>query len=269
MKRKNQGRRQFANMSTHHLRDKKLSLKAKGLQSIMLSLPENWKFSCKGLASLSLDGVDGVETTLAELETKGYLRRYQVRNEKGQFLKYEYEVYEVPVVPPENDKTDGTTNQFKDEALLGNEECPVRPDAREPMTDGPLVECPETGGTALSKNKKTSIQASNINASLSKERVEKRNAPPTLDEVTSYIRECNSSVSPQRFHAYYTARGWKGIVDWRALVMSWEGMNFSEDTKQQYQNGPARRGSFDTDGFFEAAIRRSLESAENDEPIDK
>ena len=62
----------FTTMSNYHLRDKELSLKAKGLLSQILSLPENWDYSVRGLVAICLEGKDCIVTTLQELERKGY-----------------------------------------------------------------------------------------------------------------------------------------------------------------------------------------------------
>ena len=71
-------------MSNHHLRDKSLSLKAKGLLSLMLSLPEEWDYTTKGLAVICKDGVDSISAGIRELEEHGYLRRQRIRNANGQ-----------------------------------------------------------------------------------------------------------------------------------------------------------------------------------------
>ena len=83
-------------MANYHLQDKNLTLKAKGLQSLMLSLPEQWDYSTEGLATLSKDGKDSVMTALQELEKNGYLIRTRKLNEKGQFDGYVYDIYEYP-----------------------------------------------------------------------------------------------------------------------------------------------------------------------------
>ena len=84
-------------MSNHHLQDKRLSLKAKGLLSYMLSLPDDWDYSLKGLTVGCKDGLDSVRTAVLELEERGYVRRQKVRNAKGQIIDYDYQVYESPV----------------------------------------------------------------------------------------------------------------------------------------------------------------------------
>ena len=83
-------------MSNHHLQDKRLSLKAKGLLSYMLSLPDDWDYSLKGLTTGCRDGIDSVRSTVRELEARGYLRRSKVRDARGRIVDYNYEVFELP-----------------------------------------------------------------------------------------------------------------------------------------------------------------------------
>ena len=73
-----------------------MSLKAKGLLSLMLSLPDDWDYSISGLATLSKDGKDSIMSALAELEKFGYLTRTRLTNEKGQFAGIEYNIFEIP-----------------------------------------------------------------------------------------------------------------------------------------------------------------------------
>lgn len=86
----------FTVMSNYHFREKKMSLKAKGLISLMLSLPDDWNYSVSGLVKLSKDGKDGVMSALAELEKFGYLQRERITNSRGQFAGIEYNIYEQP-----------------------------------------------------------------------------------------------------------------------------------------------------------------------------
>lgn len=86
----------FTVMSNHHFKEKGMSLKAKGLLSLMLSLPDDWNYSVAGLVKLSKDGKDSVISALAELEKFGYLTRTQLTNEKGQFSGIEYNIFEEP-----------------------------------------------------------------------------------------------------------------------------------------------------------------------------
>ena len=86
----------FTIMSNHHLRNPKLSLKAKGLLSLMLSLPEDWDYTTKGLAQICKEGVDSIGTALKELERYGYLTRRRLRCANGQLGDIEYTIHETP-----------------------------------------------------------------------------------------------------------------------------------------------------------------------------
>ena len=83
-------------MANHHLRNKGLSLKAKGLLSLMLSLPEDWDYTVKGLAYICKDGIDSINGAIKELENTGYMHRQRVRNDRGQLTTTEYTIREYP-----------------------------------------------------------------------------------------------------------------------------------------------------------------------------
>ena len=88
----------FTVMSNYHFRDKNISLKARGLLSTMLSLPDTWKFSIEGLAGLCKEGVDSVRSTLNELIEFGYVEKTErVRDEKGKLRGIDYIIHEQPV----------------------------------------------------------------------------------------------------------------------------------------------------------------------------
>ena len=89
-------------MSNHHLRNKELSLKAKGLLSQMLSLPEDWDYTLSGLSYINRESIDAIRTAVWELEKAGYITRRQGRDEKGKMTAIEYTIYEQPQ-PPELD----------------------------------------------------------------------------------------------------------------------------------------------------------------------
>ena len=111
-------------MSNHHLRNKELSLKAKGLLSQMLSLPEDWDYTLSGLSYINRESIDAIRTAVWELEKAGYITRRQGRDEKGKMTAIEYTIYEQPQ-PPELD-------------------CPVleNPTADNPTTENPTSENP-------------------------------------------------------------------------------------------------------------------------------
>jgi hypothetical protein len=85
-------------MSNHHLRNKELSLKAKGLMSLMLSLPPQWDYSIGGLVAICKESHTSIRSALKELEQNNYLIRERINTEKGYF-SYEYNLYEIPFTP--------------------------------------------------------------------------------------------------------------------------------------------------------------------------
>ena len=91
--------RNYTVMSNHHLRDKSLSLKAKGLLSLMLSLPEDWDYTTRGLAYICKDGVDSICATVRELEGAGYIVRARERHADGTLGGIEYTILEQPREP--------------------------------------------------------------------------------------------------------------------------------------------------------------------------
>ena len=136
-------------MSNHHLQDKRLSLKAKGLLSYMLSLPDDWDYSLKGLTVGCKDGLDSVRTAVLELEERGYVRRQKVRNAKGQIIDYDYQVYESPVED--------------DPAVPGKEGGPSNPSAtkspksRMKPCSSPFLDFPNLAEPNLEKATQTSV----------------------------------------------------------------------------------------------------------------
>ena len=91
--------RGYTVMSNHHLRNKELSLKAKGLLSQMLSLPEDWDYTLAGLSHINRESIDAIRTAVWELEKAGYITRRQGRDEKGKMAAIEYTIYEQPQPP--------------------------------------------------------------------------------------------------------------------------------------------------------------------------
>ena len=144
--------RDYTVMSNHHLRDKSLSLKAKGLLSLMLSLPEEWDYTTKGLARICKDGVDSICAGVRELEEHGYVIRQRVRNPNGQLGAIEYTILEQPRPPepkpqkPEREnpvldkKTEDTLTSTRTPAerlnscMPGNWSPPTRPPRASGMT---------------------------------------------------------------------------------------------------------------------------------------
>jgi hypothetical protein len=97
-------------MSNHHLRNKAMSLKSKGLLSLILSLPPEWEYSLNGLCAICKESQTAIRSALKELENNKYLVRRRRKNELGQF-EYEYIIYEVPYTENQHADKRNTENQ--------------------------------------------------------------------------------------------------------------------------------------------------------------
>ena len=117
-------------MSNYHLRDKNLSLKAKGLLSLMLSLPEDWDYTLVGLARINAEGKDAIRAAVVELEKAGYVQRRQTTDKAGKFGANEYIIREYPV---------------------SHEPPPEGPSSASPLSGNPMTEEPSTVSTQTEK----------------------------------------------------------------------------------------------------------------------
>ena len=145
--------RDYTVMSNHHLRDKSLSLKAKGLLSLMLSLPEEWDYTTKGLARICKDGVDSICAGVRELEEHGYVIRQRVRNPNGQLGAIEYTILEQPR-PPEPGKPE------RENPVLDNPE-QASPVLGEPEQENPAQLNTKESSKEKSKKDLSSTEGSN------------------------------------------------------------------------------------------------------------
>ena len=141
--------RDYTVMANHHLRNTRLSLKAKGLLSLMLSLPEDWDYTTKGLAKICKDGVDSICSTVNELEEHGYVIRERIRNAKGQLTDIQYTILEQPKPPQPGQGKPKQENPVLDSPVLGT----------------PKQEEPEQGNPAQLNTKKSSNQGLNTDLS--------------------------------------------------------------------------------------------------------
>lgn len=133
----------FTIMSNYHLRDKNLSLKAKGLLSQMLSLPEEWDYTLAGLAHINKESKDAIRTTILELEKAGYITRHQTTTEGGRFGSNEYVIRERP---------------------LPHEPLTENPTTVDPQTAAPLTENPTQLNTNPSKTEKEKTELSSTDS---------------------------------------------------------------------------------------------------------
>ena len=147
---KNKG---YTVMSNHHLRNKELSLKAKGLLSQMLSLPEDWDYTLAGLSYINRESIDAIRTAVWELEKAGYITRRQGRDEKGKMTAIEYTIYEQPQ-PPALD-CPVLENPTADNPILEN------PTPDNPTSENPMQLNKDIQKTNLSKKEKSNTDLSN------------------------------------------------------------------------------------------------------------
>ena len=140
---KNKG---YTVMSNHHLRNHALSLKAKGLLSQMLSLPDDWDYTLQGLAQINKESIDAIREAVRELERAGYIERSRERDERGCLRGTVYTIYEQPHTEP--------TSEEPAQALptLDN------PTLEKPMLDKPTLENPTQLITKSTKKEKDKVQ---------------------------------------------------------------------------------------------------------------
>ena len=158
----------FTIMSNHHLRNTELSLKAKGLLSLMLSLPEDWDYTTKGLAHICKDGVDSITTALKELERHGYLTRQRLRYDNGQLGDIEYTIHEQPV---------------------STENTGLSPKRENPRQVKPVLGKPEQENPAQLNTKGSSKQISNTDSSSTEESNPIQSSPQTPTGVSRTGRD--------------------------------------------------------------------------------
>ena len=153
--------RDYTVMSNHHLKNKNLSLKAKGLLSQMLSLSDEWDYSLKGLASINKESVDAVRTAVLELEEAGYVVREQTRAAQGTFSQTAYTIYEQPQLDLPISENPITDNPITDK----------------PTTDNPISENP----TQLNTNKQNKKESNTDDIKYSSNPIPSYN--PSLSDV--------------------------------------------------------------------------------------
>ena len=124
--------RDYTVMSNCHLRDKRLSLKAKGLLSQMLSLPEDWDYTLSGLSSINRESKDAIRSAVNELERAGYIRRHQTTDAQGKFSGNEYIIYERPVEA-------GNAEVESQKQPLSGEPLSEKPSSENPTTENPVT----------------------------------------------------------------------------------------------------------------------------------
>lgn len=176
--------RDYTVMSNYHLRDKNLTLKSKGLLSTILSLPDEWNYTTRGLAAICKEGVDAIGSALKELETAGYIVRRQLRGANGRITDTEYIIYERP--HPREDSTPDTPAPGTDSPDTEN------PDMVPSDMDTPYLEMPAELNTKESNTQKSITYGSSTDSIPFREdaagdppEAKRREAAP-MSEIESY-----------------------------------------------------------------------------------
>ena len=156
-------------MSNHHLRNKELSLKAKGLLSQMLSLPEDWDYTLAGLSFINREKIDAIREAVKELERAGYIVRSRERDEKGRLRGADYVIFEQPQTPPVSDLPT-LENPTLDNPTL------EKPTQKKPTLENPTQLNKDIQKTNLPKKEKSNIDLSSTDCRLH-ERQEREEVP--------------------------------------------------------------------------------------------
>lgn len=187
----------FTVMSNHHLRDKTISLKAKGLLSQMLSLPNDWDYTLRGLAAINKESIDAVRTAVHELEAAGYVVRSRIRDERGQLRGCDYFVYEYP--------------HIEDSDVENCDDFSVSPVLETPVSDSTAQENPTQLNKEIPNKEKQNTDLILSDTDAVREQVQGnleldllcRNMPeaaPVLKEISELIVEAvQNQNSTQRF----------------------------------------------------------------------
>ena len=141
-------------MSNHHLRNHALSLKAKGLLSQMLSLPDDWDYTLQGLAQINKESIDAIREAVRELERAGYIKRSRERDERGCLRGTVYTIYEQPHAEPTPEEP------TQEKPALDN------PTLEKPMLGLPTLENPTQLNTESTKKRKRQSKDSSITDSI-------------------------------------------------------------------------------------------------------
>lgn len=194
----------YTRVKNGFVNDESLSFEAKGFMLFILSLPDDWNFSTKGLAYKTKLSIYTVNRLVKELREAGYIVQKRTQNEHGQFGEYEWEIYDLPEL-----REGYSPSVVKTERGENRERC--KPS---------VVKSPYKQIT--NNNKELNI----TNDSLEQKGLPKKFTPPTVDEVRTYCQERGNSVDPEAFCDFYTSKGWKvgknPMKDWKAAVRTWE-----------------------------------------------
>ena len=161
-------------MSNHHLKNRALSLKAKGLLSLMLSLPDEWDYTLQGLAHISLEKVDAIRKAITELENEGYITRTRERDEQGRLRGTEYIIREQPI----------SEKPTLEKPML------EKPMLEKPMLEKPTLDKPTQAKPTLENPTQLNKNIYNKNKSSMYEEIPQSNQSKEETELTEILQNC-------------------------------------------------------------------------------
>ena len=211
--------RDYTVMANFHLRDISLSLKAKGLLSLMLSLPENWDYTTKGLARICKDGVDSICATVKELEKAGYVQRRRLRDDLGRLAEVEYTILEKPIIPAPEEKPPKREKPVQvepqePEAVSSQPEAPKR---ENPVLDNPVLVSPVLDSPKLDSPEQASPELENP-AQLNTNTSSKEKINTDLSNTHSFFPSAEETCNSGRTERRITSGDIRAQIEYEIMV---------------------------------------------------
>lgn len=222
-------------------KDYRLSAKAKGILTQMLSLPDGWNYSISGLTALFSDGESSIRSGLDELKTFGYLKVNRITDSKGKVVDWEYLIYEDPIINTsenpvvENPHVDnpvvdnqGQLNTNESSMYVSNTYQYIHRDEESKESD--KEKCRTCNSYSMNDTRvnddEVSTSKSSSELSVPNSKKSTKFIPPTQEEVIDYCNQKSLSVDPYYFYRYYTESDWhdaKGrpVKNWKQRMITW------------------------------------------------
>ena len=218
----------YTTMSNYHLRDERLSLRAMGLMSKMLSLPDDWDYTVAGLVSIVREGRHAVREALIELEAAGYLVREQGRSAGGNFAAINYTLFESPQEQPltENPSTDEPST----DPPLSENRTSVNPSDPSPLSDFPTSVNPTS-------DKPTSVNPPQQKYLINKETKEQKRAPAAKAKWEPDMFERFWAAYPCHKDKVSARREWDKLKPDRELMLRMSAALTRAKTSDAWQRG--------------------------------
>lgn len=219
----------YTTISNYHLKEKNMSLKAKGLLSVMLSLPEDWDYSIAGLVSISKENETSIKNALDELKEFGYLEIIKLMPNESKTGRIDY-IYNIFEKPKQEGKKQDLENLWVENQALENQG-QLNTNNKYNIIDNINTKDKYNNINIINTKDNTNKEKNNIINNIIKKE-SKKFKKPTFEEVKNYCIERQNSIDPEYFLDYYEANGWKvgknSMKDWKATIRTWE--------KRQNQN---------------------------------